>query len=360
MAKKEKNSTANTVIKIIIFIILIIAAVLSVILYKKRTRFIYNTNPAANGNTAGNLQNDGLFCELDGKVYFSNPFDKGRLYCMDSNGDNVTKLNDETVSSINAYGNYLYFSKNNLTGSNSTAAFRGTLFSAMRCNINGKHLTTLCDKYSGKLVMIGNKVYFQKYENNDKNQTLGSVYSVGIDNAGLEEAIDSDINPAGVSGTYFYYTGVTNDHNIYRFNSTGNTSTTFFEGNCYMCIPDGHDLYYIDADDNYKLKKINTTATVKTPETVINQRISTYNIDSNYIYFQVDDEQNGMLCRMKKNDNTDYDIIAEGHYEKINTTSRYIYFYKLKETSDAYRTPANGAVHVEKLSDVFDLSIYKD
>ena len=62
----------------------------------------------------------------------------------------------------------------------------------------------------------------------------------------------------------------------------------------------------------------------------------------------------------EKNDNTDYDIIAEGHYEKINTTSRYIYFYKLKETSDAYRTPANGAVHVEKLSDVFDLSIYKD
>ena len=58
MAKKEKNSTANTVIKIIIFIILIIAAVLSVILYKKRTRFLSNTNPAANGNTAGNLQND--------------------------------------------------------------------------------------------------------------------------------------------------------------------------------------------------------------------------------------------------------------------------------------------------------------
>ena len=38
--------------------------------------------------------------------------------------------------------------------------------------------------------MIGNKVYFQKYENNDKNQTIGSVYSVGIDNVGLEEAID--------------------------------------------------------------------------------------------------------------------------------------------------------------------------
>ena len=32
-------------------------------------------NPAGTvGNTAGNLNNDGLFCEYDGTVYFLNPY----------------------------------------------------------------------------------------------------------------------------------------------------------------------------------------------------------------------------------------------------------------------------------------------
>ena len=34
------------------------------------------------GNTAGNLNNRGLFCEYNGKVYFSNAYDDGTLYSM--------------------------------------------------------------------------------------------------------------------------------------------------------------------------------------------------------------------------------------------------------------------------------------
>ena len=34
------------------------------------------------GNTAGNLNNRGLFCEYDGLVYFSNAYDRGALYSM--------------------------------------------------------------------------------------------------------------------------------------------------------------------------------------------------------------------------------------------------------------------------------------
>ena len=37
------------------------------------------------GNTAGNLNNGGLFCESDGKVYFANAYDGGALYCMNPN-----------------------------------------------------------------------------------------------------------------------------------------------------------------------------------------------------------------------------------------------------------------------------------
>ena len=31
------------------------------------------------GNTGGNLNNGGLFCELDGKIYFANSYDNDRM-----------------------------------------------------------------------------------------------------------------------------------------------------------------------------------------------------------------------------------------------------------------------------------------
>ena len=48
-----------------------------------------------NGNTAGNLYNGGSFCEYNGVIYFSNPNDNGKLYSMDSNGQNLKKISDK-------------------------------------------------------------------------------------------------------------------------------------------------------------------------------------------------------------------------------------------------------------------------
>lgn len=350
----KSNSIVNKIITMLIILIFIIAIVIFSVYFFKSQKIVYNDKSNANGNTAGNLQNGGYFCELDNTVYFRNPFDKGHLYAMDSDGKNARKLNDETVSSINAYGNYIYFSKNNLTSTNSTAAFRGSLFAAMRCTLDGKNAEALCNEYSGSLVLIGNKVYFQHYENNDQNQTLGSLYRVGIDKTDLQEVVKSDISPAGVSGTYIFYTGVEEDHNIYRLNTITDSATLFYEGNCYMCIPDGRYLYFIDAADGYKLKRTSATSSKSEAETIIDERIATYNVASNYIYFQIDDEE-GKLCRISKNKlDEDYEIITTGHYSDINVTSKYIYFYKLKSDTEVYRAKTSGTPIVEKLSDVLD------
>ena len=61
------------------------------------------------GNTAGNLNNGGLFCEYNGKVYFSNAYDGGTLYVMNSDETEVKKLNDSIVKYINASESYLVY-----------------------------------------------------------------------------------------------------------------------------------------------------------------------------------------------------------------------------------------------------------
>ena len=54
------------------------------------------------GNTAGNLNNKGLYCESNGKVYFSNPYGHNVLYSMNPDETDLKRLNDVGVASINA------------------------------------------------------------------------------------------------------------------------------------------------------------------------------------------------------------------------------------------------------------------
>ncbi len=61
------------------------------------------------GNTAGNLNNSGLFAEDNGKVYFSNAYDDGRLYSMNADETDVKRLTGSRVSSINVGGKFLYY-----------------------------------------------------------------------------------------------------------------------------------------------------------------------------------------------------------------------------------------------------------
>ena len=75
-----KKNIKSLIIPIAIILILVIYAVISGIVKKPD----YNTTP---GNLAGNLNNNGLFCEDSeaGIVYFSNSYDGGALYSMKSN-----------------------------------------------------------------------------------------------------------------------------------------------------------------------------------------------------------------------------------------------------------------------------------
>ena len=66
-------------------LILIAAGVIIAILLSKR---IPDNDSGVIGNTAGNLNSGGLFCETDGTVYFSNPYADGHQNSLDSDCEN--------------------------------------------------------------------------------------------------------------------------------------------------------------------------------------------------------------------------------------------------------------------------------
>ena len=58
--------------------------------------------PETVGNTAGNLNNSGYFCEYDGKVYFANVYDSDTLYSMDPSEQDIKKLGNASWLAVNS------------------------------------------------------------------------------------------------------------------------------------------------------------------------------------------------------------------------------------------------------------------
>ncbi len=87
---------------------------------------VYYNEEDVTGNLAGNLYNGGLYCEVDGTIYFSNPADDGALYSMAPDCTDVKKLSTDKVASINADEHYIYYSFLTLRIPASTATQRKT------------------------------------------------------------------------------------------------------------------------------------------------------------------------------------------------------------------------------------------
>lgn len=96
-------------IKYILLVVLLFVLFAILVLASRLFGRIPANPPDTVGNTAGNINNAGLFCESDGMVYFSNPRDNGCLYSMTVDEQDVTKLNNSTVRNILAGGKYLYY-----------------------------------------------------------------------------------------------------------------------------------------------------------------------------------------------------------------------------------------------------------
>lgn len=351
MAAKKSSSAKKIIIACVIVIVLAAIATGGIYIYRQGKTH-YNSNKSANGNTPGNLYNGGLYTETEDKVYFSNPLDNGCLYEMNPEQTSAKKLSAETVYSLNAYGDYIYYSKNNLNDSNSTSILRGSVLGAARCDLDGKGTISLNDEYTGTLVLVGNDVYYESYTNDQTtDSTLCSIYKNSIDGEDASLYSDDALSLACTVGSTLYYVNTENNHNLYSMNFKTQSPSLLVEGNCWMpVVTKQGELYYLDLDNNYSLVK----SSVNNPQnkTVLaNGMISSYNVSDTYIYFQLDDGSNSKLCRIRKDAATDeYEVVQEGSFENINVTSRYVYFNEFGNTAMTYRTSTDGPVSVHPLA----------
>ena len=216
---------------ITISVITIIGLLLAVSIFLsiRSSRIVYNSDNAI-GNSAGNLNNGGLFCEYNDKIYFANPYDYNKLYVMNSDCTNAMKLNDDSVASINVCGSYIYYVKNNFKQETIGTIFRGQLFGVYRCDLNGESLKALYDSLSGTIALSGNSLYYQHYS----DTTPLAFHKVDIAGKKDTKISDTPYSPACVHNGTIYFSDPAGKHNILSYDTKTDKTSVLYDCNSYL------------------------------------------------------------------------------------------------------------------------------
>lgn len=319
-------------------ILISVAAILLIVLAGAAYLFLGRTrmNPEGTvGNTAGNLNNSGLFCEYDGKVYFSNAFDGGNLFVMNPDETELKRLNTLKVRNILAGGRYLYYFQ---TGSSSGSGF-GQIQGARsfsRCQLNGKGTTSLTRDVVVTGQLVNNYLYLLTTSNSGSQ-----FYKMKIDKSDKTVLADYVINPACAENGVIYYNGTENDHYLYTLNTRTDVATPLWRGNIWYPVLQGDYVYYMDVANNYRLCRYSLSQDVI--QVLTHDRVDCFNVGGGYIYYQ----KNGSDAQLKcmRTDGSDMKVIADGNYTNINMTSQYVYFQAFGNDTVMYHSALGSSYY---------------
>ncbi len=318
----------KTVSKVLIVLAgITIIAMLGVFAYSSG-RTYYNEEDEV-GNTPGNIYNGGLFCEQNGRIYFSNDAADGKLYVMNLDCSNIKKIYDDKSVFINADDNYIYYVRANNTRENSSGSimmFYNT--GVFRLNNNGSNLLAYTGNPGAYPMLHGNYLYLQRYDVN-----IGLyLYRYKIDGKEERLLLKDAVIPITVQNNALLYTGYSGNHNINAMDLKSFTSHTSISGNIAYPIFTENAIYYINMDDDYHIYRMNLDGS--DPKPVIKKRCSTYNItnDGRYLFYQVDDTKHNGINRydLKEEKN---DFLMDGNFKQIHVTTNYVFFKDFDNTN---------------------------
>ncbi len=313
----------------------IITVIVLVILLSTLAIFIFlsgrvASNPAGTvGNTAGNLNNAGLFCEHDGTVYFSNSYDGGSLFAMTPDETGLKKINSFNVRNLLAGGKYLYYFQLGSAEEGGIDNVR-TVKSFNRCNLNGKYVAGLTRDVVVTAQLVDNYLYLLTSTSDGP-----SFYKMKTDKSDNTMLANYVINPACAANSVIYFNGTQSDHYLYALNTADDTVTEVWRGNIWYPIVDGDYVYYMDVAENYRLCRYSLSQNVI--EVLTEDRVDCYNVGGGYIYYQKNSASPQLKCM--RTDGTETKVIAEGNYCNINMTSQYVYFQEFGNTVTLYHSP---------------------
>ena len=327
----------STIKKILLFLCIITLVTFAGIYIYSSGR-TYLNDEELTGNTTGNIYNGGLFCEKDGRIYFSNDNDGGSLYVMNSDTTNIKKLHSDKAAYINADENYVYYLRaNNTRENNSGSVFTFNNTGIYRINQNGKGIKLISSNPGAYVTVKGNYVYYQNYNVKEGLFLYRNKTDASLERLLLKEAVI----PSVINNNKLYFVGVNENHNINTLDLLSFTTRTNIEGNFGFPIFFGEYIYYMDQSNNYSINRMRLDGSERT--VIVDERCSAYNITNSgkYLYYQIDDLDNSRICRIDLT-TMDTEILLDGYYKQIHVTDNYV-FFKDFDNTNVYVVSSDGS-----------------
>lgn len=319
--KKSAKYTLITIGCISLFILLILTSILA--------NRVAKNPPGTIGNTAGNLYNEGLFCEYNGVVYFSNAADGGSLYSMNPDETNAKLLQPQKARNILAGGDYLYFFHSGSAEKSGFGQVQG-MKSFARCKLNGKNFKSLSSEVVVSAQLVNDYLYLLIAANSGPN-----FIKMNTDKSGQILLGNDSINPSCARDGKIYYNGTKNDHYLYCLDSSTDTVSNVWNHDIWYPVLEGDYLYYMDVTNHYRLCRYSLLTHEN--DVLTEERIDCFNVGNGYIYYQTNSKTPALKCMYT--DGSGVFTVAEGVFTNINLTSRYVYFQPFQGEYIAYHSP---------------------
>ncbi len=294
-------------------------------------------DPANSGNTPGNLQNGGLFFEMDDKVFFANASDNNCLYSMNVDESKPKRITSMGVKYISGAEGFLYFYMDSTSKSSKVTGLgsASNQYGIYRCRADGSAQTCLLRDFCGEVQLCGEYLYYQVKTDG------GSLHKIKCNKKDQSQVADEYISPVCYSDGVIYFSGVNDDHDIHAMYTTnGDMVTTFLQGHYFFpAVQDGY-IYYLDGDANYSLWRTNLYSGEK--QQVTSDRVDCFTLNNRHIYYAFSDADSPALrrCDLDGNNKT---VLYNGIVNSINLTSRYVYFKVFGDDSMLYHMPLDGS-----------------
>lgn len=316
-------------VKIVLGIIIVALIVAAGALLMLTQRIVMNPEGTV-GNTAGNLNNDGRFCEYDGTVYFLNSFDGGGLFAMNPDESDIRRLNSLDVRNILAGGRYLYYYQTGISYDNANFSGDLAMHTLQRCRLNGSNADALTTEVVVTAQLVDNYLYVLSASNSGP-----SFFKVKMDNSERVNLAEYEINPACAENGIIYYNGTQGNHYLHALDTSTDAVREIWRGNLWYPILEGDYVYYMDVANDYRLCRYSMSR--DEIEVLAQERVDCFNVGSGYIYYQTNGSDAALKCM--RTDGSGAATIASGVYRHISMTSQYVYFQDFRDNATIYHSP---------------------
>lgn len=337
---KSKNDKRTNIIVVVSIIVIIAVVSLGAVIYGHNKKIEQNP-PGTMGNTSGNLNNMGYFCENDGLIYFANSEDNYYLYELDPMTMIARLVVEVPVAYINSAGDYIYFYYND-QGDAKFMGVAGNMRGVYRAKKDSSDAPTCLDRStSGIIALLDNNIYYQHYDNTD-GMTL---YSVATDGSNKEQVAKAIVNPSCIISNRIYYPDQDNGFCLNTFDPETKICEMFAPERMYNPTVSGNYIFYMNVSDNYSLYRYDLSSHINAKLT--NERIDTFNVYGSTVFLQTSSKKNPCLMRISA-DGTQQEIIAEGIYTEINCTSDYTFFRAFDNQNLFYFVPTQYGTQISE------------